>query len=131
MKGKNIINIIIISVFLIFVIWKFSSNMRKADKLYDKLEKEYGTLTIEDSVDNFVLKKYYPSNWRGGGIFHYVIIDDNRKFHLKINKCITYKEIYLDDILKSGVKLQKKIGNDTLVIINNSQKYLFIIDETL
>jgi uncharacterized protein YxeA len=129
MKNEVIISIIVVIVFVGFVILYFKHIDSEANSLYVQLGEKYPTCQVKDSVNDSVLKKYYPKNWRGGGFFQYITFENGSKMRFAIATGITSKDIYFGNIVKKGVKIMKNTGSDTLRVVTNKNTYLFQIDQ--
>ncbi len=129
MKKNTIYKIVLIALFMLFAIWKFLSTTSDADKLYEKLSIEYDALTLESEINNIVVKTYYPSSWRGSEFFQYITFDNGKKYHIKIDRCISTRDLNFGDIVNRGSLITKKYGTDTLILLVNREEYRFIINQ--
>ena len=129
MSLKLKINLILLFFFLLFAAWKVISTVKEAEKLSNKLDKEYKEITLGDSLNNTILSSYYPEEWRGYQFYQYITLDSEKKYHIKIYDCITSDKIYFGDIAKPGVRLIKNKGSDSLtVILPGKIKYIFLLN---
>jgi hypothetical protein len=125
MQDERIFGLVFLVLFLVFAFWKVTSSKKDAEKQFQELQSLYDQVTLETVFENNLRKTFYPPEWRGAGFIQYITLNDGRKFALRIDDCITHKEMYLDDIFPKQVRLIKNSGSDTLVIIDGKQKYLF------
>lgn len=130
MKKNHKISIIIVVLFLIFVAWKYWSSNKKTTELIEKLKIEYPLLLINEDINCTIINIYHPPpNYRTSSYFMRITFSENKKYSINTKNCITSNDIHFNDIVKKGVKLIKNAGSDTLIVVNNQSKYLFIIKD--
>ena len=130
MKNSRYIKLLVFVLFLIFIIWKYFSLTKEHDNLFNDLNREYAWLSTDDSIDNVIIKTYYPSEWRGAAYFQYITLDDGRMFSINIDRGITSRDIYYGNIAKQGTRIIKKAGSDTLIVFKNEKEILFLIKQS-
>ena len=131
MKRSIVINIILAILFMAFIVWKFTSSNEEADELYKKLIKEYPVLKIKDNIESSIIDIYvYPFGYTKNPYSKKVSLSENAKYTIYTKKYINDGEIKFGNILRKGSKLRKRANSDTLLVINEQEKYYFLIKET-
>jgi hypothetical protein len=118
-------------VFIFFGIGYFIFDIKRSDRLFDKLRNEYPFLAIEDSVYTIVADIYImPFGYGLRPKFKRITTADNKKYAIDTKYCINLKDTYLENEMNIGDSIKKTAGSDTLVVINNKGKYLFKLEKS-
>jgi hypothetical protein len=118
-------------VFFIYVGWELYSTIEQNRKIENQIDIEYPRLLIHDSLNFTLESKYYPENWRGAKDIQCVTFENGHKYTIWIYTNLTSKDVFFGDIIQKGDRIIKKAGSDTLEVISNKRKYMFLINKNL
>ena len=116
-KGLNRLTILIISGLILSSILIFGYNY------YQK--SNYPKLQVSDSTSGKVIKS---SKYQSVIL---VDLDNGEKYMLIDSKNYTYNPSSMQDFLKKGDFIEKKVNSDTIQIIRASETYFFVIGEDI
>ena len=108
----------------LFFIW-FRIDVNKINSEFDEIQSRFKPVLIDDSLNNYVVKKHVFSDFKYTPTVILITIDNNEKIRIyaSLNPAYEYKGI--NDILEEGDLLRKNIGNDTISIIKKDTSKVF------
>ena len=117
-KSRIVIGVILAVLILSYAGIGLYNSIKENDKTEEFIKKEYELLLSNDSVNSVVLSTYYPSGWRGGEDIQNVKFEDGTSYTIEIRTNITSQDMFFGNLVKPGVVLKKRVGSDTLNVIN-------------
>ena len=116
-------------IFLLICLGIFLYRISSIEKKYDDILIEYPHIKLTDSLNNIVIDKYSPQDFKYTPTVAFVKLDNDSKFRLYSSLNALYDNKGINDILNKKDKVYKNIGSDTIYIIKSQsfKKYFFII----
>ncbi len=134
-KRRKIFKILPGIVILTLVILKCNFDSYKMDKELEEIHKKYQSIARADSLNNIVLSTYSYEDFRYSPAIVFICLDDQQmyKIYASVNPDYYHKGIKgIFDVLESGNKLTKNIGNDTIHVFKTyssiKESYYFILE---
>jgi hypothetical protein len=110
-----------------FAISRLYYTIKTHEKIEEKLNSEYSTLLIQDSLEGVVLSTYYPEGWRGGKVIQNVKLKNGKSYTIRIKRNLKPRNVFFGDILEPGAVLKKSADSDTLIVFIGDDEYKYLI----
>jgi hypothetical protein len=117
MKRGNIINLVIVVVFIVSAGIYINYDLRKTKRIYQAVDKEFPAILFEEYLEGTVTNIYrpYPEKFRISPLRVHVLINGSIKKTVNSGYEFT-RNSTLDSVLNVGDYLFKRGGSDTLVV---------------
>jgi len=115
-KSKLILGIIFLIICFLIFIGRITLNKEK----YDNIQNIFIPISLDDSLNNCVLKKYSFNGFKYTPAMVFLKLDNDKvcKIHSLLNPI--FSNMGINDILEEGDKLKKLSGSDTIFIIKKN-----------